>query len=213
MRIKQDPSIRQEAFIKASTALFAEKGYDAVSIKDILAAVSDKSASPSVFYYYFDSKEDIYQACISDMATRYTDRIRKEFSVDYNTPEEWLLSVTVCVRDYLIYGNNIVSTGHSEFNRVFVLDTRSKVTKKIGEIWTESLSSLLSVTEHDAFMIAQFISGGISEMLYQYLLNKKTVIDDIKELIINIVRFSANTLCLTKERQHALIASVKALID
>ena len=47
MKVKKDPKMRREAFIKAATELFVEKGYDAVSIRAVLDAVGDKTASPT----------------------------------------------------------------------------------------------------------------------------------------------------------------------
>ena len=45
--------------IDAASALFAEKGYEAVSVRDILNVVN---GAPGMFYYYFKSKQDIYLA-------------------------------------------------------------------------------------------------------------------------------------------------------
>lgn len=53
MRRKKDPEIRREVFIRAAQALFLSRGYESVSVRDVLDAVGERSASPSVFYYYF----------------------------------------------------------------------------------------------------------------------------------------------------------------
>jgi Transcriptional regulator len=60
MRKRKDPSIRQSVFLDAAEKLFFSKGYEQTSITDILKAVGD--ASPSVFYYYFSSKEELFKA-------------------------------------------------------------------------------------------------------------------------------------------------------
>jgi AcrR family transcriptional regulator len=60
MRKRKDPSIRQSVFLDAAEELFFSKGYEQTSITDILKAVGD--ASPSVFYYYFSSKEELFKA-------------------------------------------------------------------------------------------------------------------------------------------------------
>lgn len=44
-----------------ASRLFAEKGYEAVSVRDILAEVN---GAPGMFYYYFKSKQDIYIAAM-----------------------------------------------------------------------------------------------------------------------------------------------------
>lgn len=54
----QDSSLdRREVIVNAAAALFAEKGYDRTSIRDIGAAAGILSGS---LYYYFSSKEEIF---------------------------------------------------------------------------------------------------------------------------------------------------------
>lgn len=44
------PEIRKKELIDTAAELFAEKGYEAVSIRDILEKVH---GAPGMFYYYF----------------------------------------------------------------------------------------------------------------------------------------------------------------
>lgn len=53
------PEVRRKELIEVASALFAEKGYEAVSVRDILNVVD---GAPGMFYYYFKSKQDIYLA-------------------------------------------------------------------------------------------------------------------------------------------------------
>ena len=54
-RRRQDPTIRRSELIDAASRLFLSKGYAATSVRDILDEVGNRTASPSVFYYYFTS--------------------------------------------------------------------------------------------------------------------------------------------------------------
>jgi AcrR family transcriptional regulator len=74
-RPKKDPAIRQKEFTDAAEKLFFETGYDATSVQDVLKAVGGESLSPSVFYYYFSSKEDLFEATISTYVSRYIEGI------------------------------------------------------------------------------------------------------------------------------------------
>ena len=60
-RISKAPEERKQEFIEVATRLFAAKGYEKVSVRDILAEVN---GAPGMFYYYFKSKEDIFLACM-----------------------------------------------------------------------------------------------------------------------------------------------------
>lgn len=74
-RKKNDPTIRQKEFTDAAERLFFEKGYDATTVQDVLKAVGGESLSPSVFYYYFSSKEDLFEATIAAYVSRYIEGI------------------------------------------------------------------------------------------------------------------------------------------
>jgi AcrR family transcriptional regulator len=74
-RPKKDPAIRQKEFTDAAEKLFFEKGYDATSVQDVLSAVGGESLSPSVFYYYFPSKEKLLEATIQEYVSRYVEGI------------------------------------------------------------------------------------------------------------------------------------------
>ena len=44
------PEVRRQELIDVASALFAEKGYEEVSVRDILQIVG---GAPGMFYYYF----------------------------------------------------------------------------------------------------------------------------------------------------------------
>ena len=48
-RTRRNPESRRSELIDAATKLFFSRGYTATSIRDILDAVDDGTASPSVF--------------------------------------------------------------------------------------------------------------------------------------------------------------------
>ena len=59
-RNSKKPEVRKQELIEIAAKLFAEKGYEAVSVRDILDVVG---GAPGMFYYYFKSKQDIYLIC------------------------------------------------------------------------------------------------------------------------------------------------------
>lgn len=65
------------AILKAATALFAEKGFEAVSVREISNAAQVNVAMVS---YYFGSKESLYLACIENFAQASYDEVRKLLS-------------------------------------------------------------------------------------------------------------------------------------
>lgn len=66
-RPKKDPNIKRKVFLEAASKLFFKKGYDYTSIQDILLEAGNGCAlSPSVFYYYFQSKDDLFEAMVQE---------------------------------------------------------------------------------------------------------------------------------------------------
>lgn len=65
------PEVRRKELIDIASALFAEKGYENVSIRDILEVVD---GAPGMFYYYFKSKQDIYIAAMEQYINERLER-------------------------------------------------------------------------------------------------------------------------------------------
>ena len=57
-------AVRRDAFVDAGQRLITSKGYDDLSVQDVLDAVG---ASKGAFYHYFDSKETLLEAVIERM--------------------------------------------------------------------------------------------------------------------------------------------------
>lgn len=61
----------QEHLIDIASRLFAEKGYEAFAVRDILEKVN---GAPGMFYYYFKSKQDIYIAAMEQYISERLER-------------------------------------------------------------------------------------------------------------------------------------------
>lgn len=211
MRPKKDPGLRQDAFILASTQLFMEKGYEDVSVREILDAVADRTASPSVFYYYFPSKDALYRACVETVAQAYLSRMQEGFSPEGKTAEQWMLSLVAAMEDSLRNEKNLLLTGASTGNRLFILDMREQVTDRIAVLWAESLAVMFAVPNDEARSLARFLSGGISEMMFDFIKDGVRSETDIRLLSDRIVRFVMNTLGCPDEQKAQLSASLQAM--
>ncbi len=210
MRTKKDPGIRQEAFIQAATALFMEKGYEAVSIRDVLDAVGDKTASPSVFYYYFKSKDALYHACVEAVARAYLAEMETGFSTEGKTAGTWMLSLVGAMETYLLNEKNLIATGRSTKNRLFILDMREKVTNRIALLWGKSLAEMFSLPPGEAASLAGFLAGGIGELMFGCLTEGCAGEAEIAALSERIVIYCMNTIGCPETQKQELIEMLKA---
>jgi len=61
MRIIKEPEVRKKEILNAAEKFFADRGYEAATVNDILDAVK---IAKGTFYYHFKSKEDVLDALI-----------------------------------------------------------------------------------------------------------------------------------------------------
>ncbi|MDM7516831.1 TetR/AcrR family transcriptional regulator [Lentilactobacillus sp. TOM.63] len=66
MRITKRPDERKRELLDLAFNLFKEKGFSKVSVREIIDK-TNSSKSPGLFYYYFKSKQDIYDAVIDNV--------------------------------------------------------------------------------------------------------------------------------------------------
>lgn len=209
MRTKKDPGIRQEVFINAATELFMEKGYESVSVRDVLDAVADKTASPSVFYYYFSSKDELYRACVEAVAKSYLASMTEAFSAEGKTTAEWMLSLVSGLSKHLMNERNLIVTGESSPNRMFILDMREQVTVQITGLWADSLKTSFGFSAEEAESMAQFLAGGVGELMFQFMQGGMHDQDFVCDFTERTVRFVMNTIGLPENQKKQLITALK----
>ena len=66
-RTVRDPEERRRELLACAMRLFAEDGYDNVSVRAVARAAH---VAPGLAYHYFDSKERLFAEAIEDYARR-----------------------------------------------------------------------------------------------------------------------------------------------
>ncbi len=74
MRRHKDPEVRKSELLDAAQKLFIEKGYAKTTVADILKV---HGLSKGVFYYYFNSKEEVMDAIIQRIVDAETANVKK----------------------------------------------------------------------------------------------------------------------------------------
>ncbi len=209
VRTKKDPGVRREVFINAATELYMEKGYDSVSIRDVLDAVADKTASPSVFYYYFSSKDELYRACVEAVAKSYLSSMSDAFSAEGKTTVEWMLALVSGLEEYLMNERNLIITGKSSPNRMFILDMREQVTLQITRLWADSLKASFGFRAEEAQSLAQFLAGGVGEIMFQFMQEGRHDQAAVYDFTEKTGRFVINAMGLPDVQKKQMITALK----
>ncbi len=76
------PESRKEEIINAASILFKEKGYSAVTMRDLAKAMGIKAAS---LYNHIQSKQEILATIIIDLAEKFTNGMDRIVKSDENT--------------------------------------------------------------------------------------------------------------------------------
>ena len=90
----------REWIISCATNLFMTKGYDAISIHEILKAAN---CSVSLFYYYFSSKDELFNECLHNFLKNYEETINTLLkNIDFDSPKilfDIFINITIKNKD------------------------------------------------------------------------------------------------------------------
>jgi len=76
-RRTKEPAVRRQEFADTAAALFEKKGYENTSVDDIVGRMR---VAKGLFYYYFDSKEELLDLIIDDLIAENVAVFEKEAS-------------------------------------------------------------------------------------------------------------------------------------
>lgn len=134
-------STSKEEIVKKAAKLFAQKGYFGISMRDIAGKLKLTKAA---LYYYFPSKEKLYQRVLETTFLDLGCELKKSF-MEGKTPWDKLLS---CIETYLLFSLN-----RPEINLFFQEDASSgdrKIKKIVDSIRYELLNFFKQIIKTEA---------------------------------------------------------------
>ena len=180
-RVSKAPEERKQEFIEVATRLFASKGYEKVSVRDILAEVN---GAPGMFYYYFKSKEDIFLAC---METYFSERLKVKVDL--------LKNKDIAYEERIKILRELITKDIRSFTHSFDFSADHSITDNSYRLWelthyigrfveayadfilegieTKKIENHIGVTEENAREIAAFILYGAIGAIYSDAKNGK----------------------------------------
>lgn len=101
---EQNKQANRAAILDAAQRLFLERGYDAVTIRDV---IRQTGLAAGTFYNYFDAKEDLLRALVEDRIQAMTQELRRvrgaARSLDEFVQGAYLAAFTAIVQDPVLY--------------------------------------------------------------------------------------------------------------
>lgn len=149
----------KQKIIETALALFSERGYDAVSVGEIAAAVGIKAPS---LYNHYPSKQAIFDAIVETTALQYekdTDKIdihvqsaAADVPMMLTISEDELFEKVRQIFDYSLHNDNI-----RKFRKMMTIEQfRSP---KFGELYTRRFSERL--VDYHAEIFRSLIAAGV----------------------------------------------------
>ena len=178
-RISKAPEERKQELIEVATKLFESRGYEKVSVRDILSEVN---GAPGMFYYYFKSKEDIFLAC---MECYFSERLKVKVDILKNKEIAYEVRIKT-LRELIV--NDI-----NQFAQRFDFSADNSITDNSYRLWelmhyighfveayadfiiegveTQQIKNRIGVTKENARNIAAFILYGATGTIYNDSIN------------------------------------------
>lgn len=142
-----DPVKTKDEILEAATKVFAEKGLNGARVDEIAAATH---TSKRMIYYYFDSKEGLYEAVLG-RAYRGIRRIEQDVVDADLSPTDALLAIIRETFDY--------QADHPNFARLVAIENiqRARFLKEVGEIQQHNRPIIESLGK----LIERGVSSGV----------------------------------------------------
>lgn len=182
-RVSKPPEIRKQELVDAALSLFVKKGYEAVSVRDILKVVN---GHPGMFYYYFESKQEIYNEAMRQMIQTGVAE-RALLISDKNKPvltrfRKLISLISNGIRDYYRTFNNPESIA---YETAVLLNMLTAMAEPISQFMLEAKDEGIippeaGITEETAYPMALFLIHGCHGLVH---------LGDVNDSLSNISLF------------------------
>ncbi len=178
---------RREALLDTAAAMFAAKGYDGTSIRDIAGAVG---MLPGSLYYHFKSKEELLLAVYHKGVARFEEAIAE--ALCHTTNEPWQAIEAACAAHLstLLDGGDYARIVSPEFMRSFppaILATLNAERDRYERHFEKLIAALPLAPQTDRWLFKVALFGSLNWSQTWYRKGRYTP-GDIAEAFIAMLR-------------------------
>ncbi|MCB9640464.1 MAG: TetR/AcrR family transcriptional regulator [Myxococcales bacterium] len=157
-----DHDQRREELLTTSFALFAQRGYSAVTMREL---ARELEVSTGLLYYYFPNKEALFEQMFTLMSQRDVVRVTAELDPDSPIPEKLSVLFKYLSRNESHFQNLLLMA--LDFHRQNVEHGKGHVLQEIVRIYSDAIEDRLKLTgSRFGSIIFSFLCG----MFFQRLL-------------------------------------------
>lgn len=189
MRTVKKPEDRRKEIINTAIDLFAKKGYEKTTVEDITNAMEIAKGS---FYYYFKTKQEVFEACISSLASDVID----SYCIILNNKEK---SAIVRLIEYIEYNfelserskeKGIYELVHSPTTEMIHIKMIEQNKEKLIETFTQLIKSGMKGSNFktiDPEFTAAALLGTLSEVHELLSKRKDQSPDEQRRMIYGVI--------------------------
>lgn len=164
MRISKEPEVRKQEIIDAAMGVFAEKGYEATTMKDIAQAAH---VVPGLCYHYFQNKHALYQTAVTKYA-RTCARPMAELLEDTRLPLadclDQMEALTLAQEGNYPYQSFFNGQGNELFHKQLEFYMAEEVAPAL-ERYLRCRMEAGEVRGYDPALLTRFVLGGMTEVM------------------------------------------------
>lgn len=170
MRIVKAPEIRRQELIDIALKQFIENGYEKTSIRSIL---KEAGGEIGMFYHYFKSKNEIYEAVLGHYNEKYVAKVTEIIDADGLSFDEKLNQLLTGLPDS-ISEYRLMNT--EKVNPEIMMALHSKTLLKVVPLFERMIlegleKKNLNAPVPNTRLLSQFILFGISAVIHDREVN------------------------------------------
>lgn len=164
-RIVKAPDVRRQELIEIALKQFLERGYEKTSIRSIL---KDADGEIGMFYHYFKSKNEIYEAALESYNDRYISKVREIVNATDLNLEAKLNQIFTRLPDSISeYRVMFTEEVNPEILTVLLSRTLLRMVPLFEQMLMEGIEqNRISTPVPNIHLLSQFILFGISAIIH-----------------------------------------------
>lgn len=186
-RIVKAPDVRRQELIEIALKQFLENGYEKTSIRSIL---KEANGEIGMFYHYFESKKEIYEAALEKYNEEYIVKLTEVANNNYLDFNEKLKQVFTLlpssISEYrLMYTEKV----NPEIMTILLSRTLLKIEPIFEQIIIEGIKNEdIRISVPNTHLLSQFLLFGISAIVHD------TKVKSMEEKMVHIKIFLSKVL-------------------
>ncbi|MBO0451570.1 TetR/AcrR family transcriptional regulator [Candidatus Enterococcus murrayae] len=178
-RVVKDPDVRRQELIEIALKQFLENGYEKTSIRSIL---KEADGEIGMFYHYFESKKEIYEAALETYNEKYLVKLTEVADTPKWDFKEKLNQVFILLPSSISeYRSMYTKKVNPEIMTILLSRTLLKIEPIFEQIILEGIANGdIRVSVPNTHLLSQFILFGISAIIHD------NEVQSMEEKVLNI---------------------------